>query len=322
MTLTTNVPIFPGFKPGQSWTAPGVPARAPTWQFKETIKFNNSRQQSTSGRMSVLKYWPNPLWDFEWRYGYIKDNPQDQNTFYPYPIPATDLGVLRGFYGLVQGGGQFLYQPPDSTYGGVMTVTGVASVPGTTNLFNLYGTNNASLGHTASISGLSGATFLNNQNLQVIGGGAGFGYIEVYIVHAAYPFAPDSGTAFCGQLLTVDSNNNAELTHTYGAWPTIPLTGTPPMSALITESVQVIDSTSLIIKANGGSPPSSTLQPADSVAPYQGIVLEFSSTPTAPVVASFDWWYICRFAEDTVEWENFQAMLWSQSKFSFEQDRI
>lgn len=325
MSLTTAVPIFPGFKPGRSWTAPGVPSRAPTWHWKETPKWNNSRQQATNGHMSVVKYWDNPLWDFEWTYGYIKDNPTDLNPYYPRPIPATDLDVLRGFHGAMQGGGnQFLYQAPDSTYGGTMTVTGVASVPGVSNLFNIYGTNFASLGHMVSIpsSALTNATFLNGKNLTILGGGYGFGYITVYVSSGTYAFTADTGTVFCGQLLSVDGNNNAELTHTYGAYPTIPLTGTPPAYTLTTESVQVIDSSTLTVWANGAVTSGYTLAAADTIPGYEGLVVQFPSAPTAPVVASFNWFYLCRFSEDSLEWDNFLTMLYACSKFEFEQDRI
>lgn len=323
MNLTSVLPIFPGFKPGQSWTAPGVPARAPGWRFKETDKWNNSSNQAINGRMSVVKYWLNPLWDWEWNYGYLKDNPTDLNPFYPLPIPATDLGVLRGFHGAMQGrGNQFLYQPPDSSIGGTMSITAVGPA-GVANLWNLYGTNNASLGQLASISGLSGADWLNGENLTVLAGGATFGYITVYFAHAAYPFTADSGTAFCGQVLAaVDSNNSCELLHTYGAYPTMPLTGTPPAFTLTTESVQVIDQDSLRVMANGGSSPGYTLLPADSYAPYQGLVLQFDETPTAPVTYSANFYYACRFSDDSMNWENFQTMLYLCSKFDFEQDRL
>jgi hypothetical protein len=325
MSLTTPLSVFPGFKPGQSFALPPNPIRHSTWNYKETAKWNNSRQQAINGRAFVLRYWTNPLWDWEWTYGSVLfDDPSGEfyglNPFYPQPIPATDKQILQAFYNSMQGGSQFAYQPADSLVGGTMTITGVY---GNNNLFTIYGANTASLGQIASISGLTGANFLNAQNLTVLA--CSPTWILVYFVHANYAYTADSGTAFCGQPLTVDANNNAELVHTTGAFPTLlsgaPV-GTPTQYTLVTESVQLIDSATLVVKANGGAPPSSTLLPADTVAPYQGLVLQFSSAPTAPVTAAFRYYYPARFSEDTQELSNFMALLWTCSSVQFSQDRL
>src|ERR1035441_1338380 len=94
--MSISLPIFPGLAPGQSYVAPWQPIRAPKWNYKETMTWNNKKQQAVNGRVYVTKYWPNPLWQWEWTYGYIKDNPNDSNPFYLYPIPATDFEVLKG----------------------------------------------------------------------------------------------------------------------------------------------------------------------------------------------------------------------------------
>jgi hypothetical protein len=323
MSLTTSLAIFPGFKPGQSFTPPPTPIRAqPSWNFKETAKWNNSRQEAINGRVSVVKYWNNPKWDWEWIYSFMSDDPSGQaygiglNQFYPQPIPATDLGVLKGFYHAMQGANMFAYQPPDCVIGGNMSITAVS---GAGNLFTLYGANNAQLGNYANISGLGPTSFLDG-NRQVLA--CSPLYITVYLAHADYALTADSGSAFIGQLLSpADANNNSELVHTIGAYPAIPLTGTPPTATLATESVQLIDSSTLQVQANGTTVSTITL-PVNTVPNYQGLVLNFASAPTPPIVAAFSYYYPVRFSEDTQEYENFSAMLYSCSSVKMEQDRL
>jgi hypothetical protein len=172
----------------------------------------------------------------------------------------------------------------------------------------------------ASISGLSTASFLNAENLTILA--CSPTWIQVYFSHANYALTADSGTAFCGQLLGTDFNFNSELVHTIGAYPTLPLSGTPPAYTLVTESVQLIDQSTLVVKANGGSPPGYSVAAASTIAPYQGLVLQFGSAPAAPLTAAFSYYYPSLFSEDTLEMDNFLTALWASSKFSFEQDRL
>jgi hypothetical protein len=323
MSLSTTMPIFPGFKPGQSFTPPTRPVRSPMWNYIETAKWNNSRQQAINGRVSLIKYWINPLWTWEWTYGYLYDDPSGGayglglNPFYPQPIPATDKGILQGFYNATGGGSLFAYQPPDSVQGGSMTPT---SVVGVSDIFTIYGANTARQGQIATFSGLTGATFLNSQNLTILA--CSPLWIQVYFSHANYPQTADSGSVFCGQLLNVDGNLNAEITHPIGAYPTLPLSGTPPTYTLVNESVQLIDCSTLVVTAEGGSVPSYTLEAADTISPYQGLVINFASAPSNPITVSFNYYYACRFSEDTLEMSNFMTALYACSKFSFEQDRL
>jgi hypothetical protein len=310
---------------------PNNPSRYPAWNYKETPKWNNSRQQAINGRSSVIKYWTNPLWDWEWTYGALFDDPSGDaygiglNSFYPQPIPATDKQILQGFFNGMGGGATlFAYQPPNSVVGGTMTVTAVSGLnAGTNGLFTVYGANTASVGQTASIDLSTGATFLNG-NLTVLA--CSPNWIIVYFAHANYALTAATGTVFCGQLLNpADGNLNCELIHTTGAYPTLlggtPV-GTPTQFTLTNESVQIIDSATLVVMANGSTPPSYTVAPADSIAPYQGLVLQFSSTPTPPVTAAFTYYVPARFSEDTQEYENFSAMLFACSSVKFEQDRL
>jgi hypothetical protein len=325
--MSLGYPVFPGFKPGQSFTPPGTPVRSPQWNYKESPRFSNYKQQTVNGITRTVKYWPNPLRTFEWRYGYIYDDPSGiayglgLNQFYPEPIPATDFETLNGFFCGMQGTGtQFLFQPPDYVVGQSLTIT---AIEGTSDEFTIFYSGTVPpirAGLYAVFSGIGTFTALNGQSLQVLYTGPNS--VTVWFSHANYAKTADTGTMKIGQLLTVDANNNAELRHLIGSYPTIPLTGTPPAVTMVTESVQVIDSTTLSVLAAGSAAPSYTLEAADTIANYPGLVLSFSSTPSPPVVALFNYYYICRFAEDMLEFENFLTMLYLCSKISFEQDRI
>lgn len=329
MSLTTNVPIFPGFQPGQTFVPPGTPIRAPKWNYKVTAQYKNFKQRAVNGLTRTTKYWPNRLRLFEWTYGYLYDDPTGvaynlgpHSSFYSQPIPATDFQILDSFYGSLFGGGdQFLFQPPDSVVGGSATINAVF---GSGNFWTLFFTTSPlfALGLYATFTGLTLATFLNGQTLEVLATGPNS--ITVYFVHAPQAKAAETGSAFVGQLLEpVDSNNNTELRRTIGSFPNLPLTGTPYSMTQVTESVQVINTTGLHVYANGVNVDGSyTITAADTVAPYSGLVLTFGAPPTPPLIAGFPYYFPCRFSEDTQEYENWLTMLYMASAVKFEQDRI
>lgn len=60
--------------------------RIPTW---DTLV-----QQGSSGREVRLSYWANPIWHWELKYNYLKDN---QGDLIPGSLD-TDLTTLQGFY--------------------------------------------------------------------------------------------------------------------------------------------------------------------------------------------------------------------------------
>ncbi len=327
MSLTMSAPIFPGFQPGQTFTPPGTPIRAPQWNYKVSDQYQNFRNRSVNGITRTVEYWPNPLRLFEWTYGYIYDDPTGvmanlgaASTFYAQPIPATDFQMLRSFWNGMKGGGNvFLFQPPDSVVGGNATINAVA---GTGNFWTLYFTTSPlfALGLYAYISGLSTATWLNGQTLEILG--VTPNSITVYFAHGNLAKTADAGSVFVGQqLAAVDANLNTELVHQIGSYPTLPLAGAPYPFTQVTESVQVIDSSSLYVIANGASV-APTLEPVDTIAPYPGLELTFGSSPATPILAQFNYWYPCLFSEDTQQWENFMTMLWMASAVKFEQQRL
>lgn len=327
--MSLSIPVFPGFKPGQSFTPPGVPVRAPTWNYKEGFRYNNDRQPAVNGRVTVIKYWPNPLRTFEWRYGYMRDDPTNLNSFYPHPIGATDFRTLLGFYtGMQAGGTEFAFQPPNNV---VMRPYIGSTVQVANNIVTFSG---LLAGAAAAIQpyigwplyayNFSGASFLNGYYLPITGVNTTSNTVSCAFTHANYGPTADVGLITLGQVLgSPDSNNNIELVHTIGRYPTLPLPATPPFATNSNESVQLIDTTTLKVYDGQGSDLGGTYTLAlpGTVAPYSGYVLEFGASAPAhlPVSAQFSFYYLCRFSDDTQEYENFLTMLWSASTVKFEQ---
>jgi hypothetical protein len=317
--------IFPGLQPTQSFTAPVLPVRSPMWTWKQTAKWSNKRQTATNGRTVVIKYWVNPLWSWEFTYGYIKDNPADSNPYYTVPIPSTDFEILKAFYnGMAGGGDEWAYQPPDSVRGGSFTITSAqAPVSGEAivGISNLGLPGQIRLGDGWHISGLSTATYLNGENGTVTAINRAANLVTLAIsTGGTHALVSDSGTAVGGQpLLAADANNNVELTNTIGSYPTT--ISATPTTTLVGESVQLIDTSTLTVYANGSSV-SYTLNQPDTIPPYQGYVMSFSSAPATPITATFTYYYLCRFAQDMQEWENFLTMLWAAKSVKFDQMRI
>jgi hypothetical protein len=151
-------------------------------------------------------------------------------------------------------------------------------------------------------------------------------YTDLDLLKGFYCAMKGGGTEFVYQppdyqvvtqaLTNPDANNNVELVHQIGGYP---YNGS---MVQVTEAVQVIDNASLIVYANGTPTGAYSLQAANSISPYQGIVLHFTGTPATPITATFNYYYLCRYSEDTQDYENFMAMLWGCSSVKIEQVRI
>src|SRR5208282_2617341 len=307
--MSIAYPIFPTLAPGQSFVVPNQPLRGPGWSIKKTPTWSNERQTTTSGRTLVVKYWTNPLWKWEFTYEVILDNPSNANSFYTTPFPATDFEILQGFYCGMEGmGNEFAYQPPDSIRGGSFTITSVVVSPANVATLGInvsVPVTHLRLGDSLHVSGLSVVTTLNGENGIVIGINPVTNSITLSITSTTHVLATDSGTAVGGQPLSLpDANGNIEMVNTIGAYPNTLIASPSVISA--TESVQLPDTSTIVIYSNGTNVTSSaTFSAADSISPYQGVVAEFGVTSlSAPITASFTYYYLCRFSEDIQEFEN------------------
>ena len=329
--MSISYDIFPITPPGQSLDVDQSATRGPSWNLKQTPKWNTHLKRAVNGRSLSIKYWNNPLWNFEFTFEVMVDDPSKPYSLYTVPIPATDFEIIKSFYHNMQGqGNQFAYQPFDSVVTGTLTAATVSAGPAGTGtatiLLNSNQADNIRLGNTYYASGFSIATFLNTKNVTVIEiSNNTLTNRTTIVVSGSFTntgaTSVDSGTLVGGQpLAAADANNNIELVHTVGNYPTT-ITSNPTVK-LITESVQLIDTSTLAVYDGSGNGLSFTLNNPDTVAGYTGYVMHFSSTPTPPIRAAYTWFYLCRFSEDTQEYENFITMLWSCSSVKIIQDRI
>lgn len=338
--MSVAYPIFPGFKPGRSFTAPPLPVRAPTWNYKEIPRFQNFRQVAVSGRSTVTKYWSNPLRDFEWKYGYIIDDPTNHNSFYPVAIPHTDFQMLRGFFIAMQGSGtQFAYMPPEAKVGGTWASTGNVQVANNLVTFSTLpaGTATAlagSIGLPLYAFNFATATFLNTKYMYIYSVNTSSNTVTCSFTHGNYGPTTDTGVLTLGQLLAdPDANDNTELVVTTGSYPNLTSVQTYAGTVVpVMESVQVIDTATFVLydgagtnitgHATLGAPNSIT--PPLAYTPYVGYVVQLGSyTPAAlPLTASFTYFYLCRFSDDAQDFENYLTMLQMASSFRFQQVRI
>jgi hypothetical protein len=102
------------------WSWPTLPVintqifnrvRGVTWKLDRNEMESALVQKSQNGRVIRVNNWPQPLWQFVWRWGYVKDGfgPNLVGNVY------TDLKTLWGQILPLHGqAGDFLYQPDDS----------------------------------------------------------------------------------------------------------------------------------------------------------------------------------------------------------------
>jgi hypothetical protein len=315
-----SIPTFPSLVQYQSYDLTPKIVRSPGWSVKKTPTFSNEKQQVVTGKVYVIKQRTNPLWNFELTYQYLKDNPADNNPFFVTgDVPATDLEVLESFYCDMQGqGNEFAYQPPDFVRGGIFSIVSVTAPSNNIAIIELATSSLPfRLGDGIYVS--SSSTYLNGESGTIIGRDSLLNTITVSILTGGtFSKVADSGTLVGGQVLgTPDSSNNVELVNTVGGYPN-PLISSPTFYPVV-ESVQLICIADLLVWANGVIQTDFTLANPNTVAPYQGYVLQFSSPPASPLIASYEYFYTCRFSEDTQDYENFMAMLWACSAVKIEQ---
>lgn len=337
--MSVGYPIFPGFKPGHSTIAPPMPIRAPKWNYKESLNWENYPQRSVSGRTTVTKYWSNPLRNFEWTYGYIVDNPLNPNSFYAQTdlavVPNTDFEMLKAFYNGMQGtGNQFAFTPPYYKVGGTWKIGGITFAAASVTFTGLPAGTAVALASSVGLPLLvlnSASSAINGLYLTILSVNTGSNTVTCAYSGGSGSVGAAGVITFGAVLQNPDANNNVELTYTSGSYPN--LSGESYAGSVVTvvESVQLIDTSTLVVYDGNGNNINGdyTLAAPNSItpplvyAPYVGYVLQFgSNTITPPITATYSLYYLCRFSEDTQQFENFLTMLWMASTIKWQQERI
>lgn len=323
--------------PGQNTNILPSAFRGPAWSIKKSPQYEGIYQQSTSGRTTVVTLARNPLWHWEFTFEVIFDDPNKPNSFFTVPFPATDMEELTSFYSSVQGAGLFAYQPPDSARGGIfkalsvtVPINGLAAITtdGVTPVTNLK------LGDILVGNSFTSATYLNGATATVVGINPLINAFTVSVsTSGTHTLVSDTGKMLGGQLLSVDANNVTELVNTIGSYP-LTITASPS-TAMTVEAVQLINIETLGFYSAGVFYPNYKItkdytklgqalyitKSGASAAPYSGITVQFNSTPTAPLTAAFNYYYLCKFSDDTQEYDNFITTLWACSQIKIQQTK-
>lgn len=139
-----------------------------------------------------------------------------------------------------------------------------------------------------------------------------------------FVFMPPDAVQTTVSLLNPDANNNVELTHLIGGVPNLPTANPTTFFATISESVQELNGGSLTVFANGVNAGGTfTQQPANTISPYEGIVIAFGgSTPTPPITATFTYFYRVAFGDDSLSFEDFMFQLTRLGSLKLQQVRV
>lgn len=105
----------------QPWLNAGTPVvinsaifnrvRGITWNVDREEMWSTLKQQSQNGRYIRIPNWKQPLWRFVYRWGYIKDKPDDMVPGNIYTDLRTLWGIVLPFQGQAI---DFMYQPDDT----------------------------------------------------------------------------------------------------------------------------------------------------------------------------------------------------------------
>lgn len=337
--LAPLVKTLPVVVPGQNFAPFPTPTQGPTWNVKKTSEFSNIKQQSTSGKVYVTNQRSAGLWKFEFKFEVLSDDPAKHNQYFTVPVAATDLASLESFYASVEGSGKFAYQPPDHYRGGTYAITSVTVL---TDGYAILTTNTSlvsmKLGDKLVGSGFGTASYLNGKTGTVINANyQAKTFILAISTSGTHPLTVGSGTFVGGQpLQNPDANNRLELVNTVGSYS--PLLVSSSVTQVV-EPVQLIDTVScksndlVIYDSTGASIPYTFLNTTtfgtgimvdktkQQYPPYEGIVIQLTPPYVQPVYAAYSYYYLCRFSEDTQEYENFMATLYALSALKIEQVR-
>lgn len=105
----------------QPWSQAGTPlvinsaifnrVRGVTWNIDREDMWSTLKTQTQNGRWIRIPNWSQPLWRFVYRWGYVKDRPNDLVAGNAYTDLRTLWGDILSFKGQAV---DFFYQPDDS----------------------------------------------------------------------------------------------------------------------------------------------------------------------------------------------------------------
>lgn len=273
--------VFPGIDPATGDTAV---LKGLAFDVQKRPGFSNKIVEHTSGEETATSYWENPKWDYTLTYDYLPDR--------PVSVGETDLHQIMGFF--LQMNGRFkawLFEDPDDH---IVTAGFQKTFDGVTPDFNL-------------VRGMGG-------------------FYE--------PVGQLNDTQPLDIWLETDENHNVPampgpytitLPHTPTVEPVLTIGGTPLVKVVGAPGAMQYSVAGLVYTFNAAQ------QGATVVFHYQYLVDPADYTYTAPNViafdtapadgaiatASFQYYFVCRFKDDQIEFNKFMDKLWELQELNF-----
>jgi hypothetical protein len=292
--------------------------RGQTYPVKKTAEFNTGVRRVTSGRRTATAFRQFPIWRFEVVFDYLPDRN-------PGSAGYTDYRTLQSFFLQMQGQfGLFLFRDSDDNHvvgGTIATADGVTlqwpfvrSLNGA--VFSETGV--LSAGQPEPVGQIDRSTLvqpfassvanIGTSQFTVVNHGLATGQGPLFIANngGSLPTPLAASTSYWA--ISVDANHFQLAASKANALALTPITLTAIGSGnhSITKGVAIYDNGALL----GPSSYSITL-------PNQ---LVFASAPTSghAITADFDFWFVCAFSDDKVDFDKFMNQLWQLEKLDFE----
>ena len=273
--------VFPGIDPATGQTAV---LRGLAFDVQKRPGFSNKIVEHTSGEETATSYWENPKWDYTLTYDYLPDRPVSAGE--------TDLHQIMGFF--LQMNGRFkawLFEDPDDH---IVTDGWQKTFDGVTTDFNLV----RNMGGFYEPVGQLNET----QPLQV--------WRQEDENHNV-PVTPGPYT------ITVNHSVVNLISVKIGATTLTPVGSAPG----IDQYVQVGDTFTFNAGRQGQTVTFNykyLVDPMTYTVTLPNVIAFASAPPDGSIVtASFQYYFVCRFKDDQVEFNKFMDKLWELQELNF-----
>lgn len=273
--------VFPGIDPATGQTAVLLGL---AFDVQKRPGFSNKIVEHTSGEETATSYWENPKWDYTLTYDYLPDR--------PVSVGETALHQIMGFF--LQMNGRFkawLFKDPDDY---VVTEGFQRTFDGVTTDFNLVrgmGGFYEPVGQLNETETLS--IWLTQDESQVI------------------PVTP-------GPYVVTTTHSIVDLVSVkIGATVLMPVGGAPGI-----DEYSVVGHTFTFNAGRQGQTVTFNykflVDPADYTITLPNVIA-FDTAPAdgAVCIASFQYYFVCRFKDDQVEFNKFMDKLWELQELNF-----
>lgn len=273
--------VFPGIDPVTGDTAV---LKGLAFDVKKSPAFSNKIAEHTSGEETATSYWENPKWDYSLTYDYLPDR--------PVTVGQTDLHQIMGFF--LQMGGRFktwLFQDPDDY---IVTGGFQKTFDGVTTDFNL-------------VRGLGGFYEPVGQLNTVTPLDVWLEQDESHVI----PATPGPYT------VTIDHTPTTTPVVSIGGTPLTKVTGAPgPMQYSVAGTTYTFNSAQQAQTAVWHY--QHLVDPVDYTVTLPNVIAFDTAPPNGAIAtASFQYYFVCRFTDDQVDFNKFMNQLWELQELNF-----